>query len=69
MRLFCYFYFFSVANFAEYTICDESMGKKLDYICLKRLKYLLLLSFPKSIWRYWFKKKALFYIFIFSEGT
>ena len=27
--------------------------KMLDYICLKRLKYVLLLSFPKSIRRYW----------------
>ena len=42
----------SIEKFAEYTICDEFMEKKLDYICLKRLKYLLLLSFPKSIRRY-----------------
>jgi len=41
-----------IEKFAEYTICDEFMEKMLDYICLKRLKYLLLLSFPKSIRRY-----------------
>jgi len=27
MRIFAIFYFFSVAKFAEYTICDVFMGK------------------------------------------
>ena len=51
MRFFAIFTF-SVEKFVEYTICDEFMEKMLDYICLKRLKNLLLLSFPKSILRY-----------------
>ena len=47
-----FFYFFLSRNSLSIPSAMYLWKKMLDYICLKRLKYVLLLSFPKSIQRY-----------------